>query len=207
MIIEGTEVGQLSTNCYFAGDARELFVIDPGDEAQLLYDEITKSNYSVKYILLTHCHFDHCGAAQELSRLTGAPIAVYAGEAKSYTSPGVNLSATFGVTEPLPAPDILLHDGERISSGKYEFTVIHTPGHTEGSICFLCGRALFGGDTLFYMSYGRCDLPTGDFNKIKSSINKRIFPLGDNITVYPGHGRSTTIGFEKRYNELSEVSG
>lgn len=207
MIIKKIVVGELEANCYLAGSGDELFVIDPGADTDKIYSEIYKNGYKVKNILLTHCHYDHMGAAKALKERTGAKIGILDVEAEGYLSPAVNLSSHFGVFVPQPLPDFTFSDGDVLKSGKYEFKVIHTPGHTRGSVCFLSGLSLFSGDTLFYRSYGRFDLPTGNFADIVLSVDKTLLSLDDDIDVYPGHGRETKIGFEKKYNDLSGKSG
>lgn len=204
MIIERYEVGSLGTNCYFAGDKDELFVIDPGAGSKKLYEKITEKGYKVKYILLTHCHFDHIGGASELKELTKAKIGVFEGEKENYKNPFVNLSGMFGGPVLKDEPDFVFSEGDVLKSGDFSFSVIHTPGHTNGSVCFLSGNTLFSGDTLFYLSYGRYDFPTGNFQDLKNSINKKLFTLPDSVVCHPGHGDKTTIGFEKKYNEIRD---
>lgn len=204
MIIEKTVVGELGTNCYFAGDADELFVIDPGSNAQELYSKITDRGYKVKYILLTHCHYDHINAAESLKEQTHAKIGIFEGEKDSFLNPDITLSAYFGSGKVENEPDFTFKDGEVLKSGDFEFTVIHTPGHTNGSICFLCGNTLFCGDTLFYLSYGRYDFPTGNFYDLSHSINKKLFSLSDDVVCLPGHGEETSIGFEKLHNPIAD---
>lgn len=207
MIVEKNVVGSLEANCYFVGDKDELFIIDPGDMAEELYLKIQKKGYKVKYILLTHCHFDHIGAACELKALSGAKIGVAKTEKDNYENPDINLSSFFGEQSKRPAHDFTFEDGDVLKSGNFEFLVIETPGHTSGSVCFYAGNRIFCGDTLFYLSYGRYDLPTGDYTSLKRSINDKLFCLPADTICYCGHGQETTIGYEKLYNPIAEKDG
>lgn len=203
MITDITVVGELGTNCYFAGDKNELFVIDPGSDADVLINKIKENGYKVKYILLTHCHFDHIGAIEALKKETGAKIGIFAGEKEHFLNPSFTLSSYFGDAKKENEPDFTFSDGEILKSGKYGFKVIHTPGHTSGSVCFLADKTLFSGDTLFYLSFGRYDFPSGNLSDLSKSINDKLFMLDDDVVCYPGHGEKTTIGFEKQNNPLS----
>lgn len=203
MITDITVVGDLGTNCYFAGDKNELFVIDPGADADVLLEKIKKNGYKAKYILLTHCHYDHIGAASRIKAETNAKIGIYDGEKDNFLNPSVTLSAYFGDAKKEAEPDFTFSDGEILKSGEFEFKVIHTPGHTSGSVCLLSGNTLFSGDTLFYLSFGRYDFPTGNLSDLSKSVNQKLFALNDDVVCYPGHGEKTTIGFEKQNNPLS----
>lgn len=202
MITEKIVVGNLQENCYLAGDSDALCVIDPGDEADRILSVIEEKGYKVKYILLTHCHFDHVGAVYEIKEATGAKLVMPEAEKENYLSKNVSLSRFFGGGIKKTEPDILLKDGESIKAGNAEFKMILTPGHTSGSCSYLCENVLFSGDTLFDGSIGRTDFPTGDFSLIIKSINEKLFTLDDDVCVYSGHGEETTIGREKRENEF-----
>jgi glyoxylase-like metal-dependent hydrolase (beta-lactamase superfamily II) len=145
--------------------------------------EITKNNLTIRLILLTHGHFDHTGGAAELQSITKAPVLIHPLDAQALNMKADSLS-----------------EGQTITVGSYDITVIHTPGHSPGSVSFLAPGAVFTGDALFAGSVGRTDFPGGSYEQLIQGIRKRIFPLGDHVRVYPGHGPSTTIGRERRYN-------
>ena len=204
MILKTIVVGSIMENCYLAGDANELLVIDPGGDAEKILAEIEKNSYRVKYIVVTHCHSDHIGAVNAVKERTGAKIVLSEREKENYLDSNVNLMRGFGLNHQPEPPDVLLGDGAVISSGQYSFRAIQTPGHTSGGMCLLCGDVLFSGDTLFREGIGRCDLPTGNLKEIVRSIKERLFVLDDGVKVYPGHGPETTIGYEKQHNEVYE---
>ncbi len=204
MIIETVTVGKLEENCYLVGDPKALVVIDPGDEADKIIARIQEQNYQVSYVLLTHCHYDHIGAVADVMKATGAKLLLGAEENENYHSRRVTLCGYFTPKTEQPEPDELLIDGDVIQAGQYQFRVITTPGHTSGSLCLLCGDALFSGDTLFQNTIGRADFPTGSLPALVSSIKNKLFTLDDNTKVYPGHGPMTTIRYEKEHNEVYE---
>lgn len=200
MINKRILVGELGTNCYLAGDKDNLLVIDPGDDAEKILRAIDENNYKVKYIVLTHCHYDHIGAVDAVKERTNAKVLISAEEKENYMSRNVNLRKWFGDDVELLKPDVLLKEGEIIKSGEYEFEVVETPGHTSGGICLLSGNILFSGDTLFYESVGRTDLPTGNMQQLLANIRAKLFKLPPETEVYPGHGEATTIGHEIKNN-------
>ena len=202
MILDTIVTGVIQENCYLAGDKTELLVIDPGADAKRIERRIREQGYCVKYIVLTHCHWDHIGAAAQIKEKTGAQLVIGCKEAKAYLDPYVNLMESFGVYAELSRPDMTVSEGDELISGNYRFRVIETPGHTEGSLCLLCDDSLFSGDTLFQRGMGRVDLPTGSMKKIIVSIKNKLFTLPDEIRVYPGHGAPTTIAYEKKHNEV-----
>ena len=193
-------VGELGTNCYLTGDKDNLIVIDPGGDAAKILNVINENSYKVKYIVLTHCHYDHIGAVSEVKEKTNAEILISENEKRNYMSTGVTLQNMFGDASMITPPDMLLKEGEIIKSGEYEFKVIETPGHTSGGICLLCGDKLFSGDTLFRESVGRTDFPTGDMGQLLANIRGKLFTLPPETVVYPGHGEATTIGYEIKNN-------
>jgi hydroxyacylglutathione hydrolase len=202
LVIEKQEVGPLGVNCYLVGDetSRTGMVIDPGAEAKAILKRVKALGLDIKYIVLTHAHFDHIGALKEVKEATGAEIAIHADDAQSLQL-GNSIALDFGFSfPPPPAPDRLLKDEDSLDLGHRRFLVLHTPGHTPGGICLLGEGVVFTGDTLFNSSVGRTDLPGGNSDEIIDSIRTKLMVLPDNTTVYPGHGPESTIGQERRHN-------
>lgn len=201
MIIERLEVGSFAANCYIVGDkiGGQGMIIDPGDETDKIISMTGKLELDIKHILLTHGHIDHAGALAEVKEATGAAIAIHTDD--EVTLKDRSLSIMLGIPyRTLPDIDRLLEDGDVISVGRLNFTVIHTPGHTPGGICLLGDGVVFTGDTLFWGSIGRGDFPGGSHEQLIDSIKSRLMVLDDGIKVYPGHGPETTIGAERRGN-------
>lgn len=198
-------VGMVMTNCYIvaADDSDRCVVIDPGDDVDRIIEAIGQSGKKLSAVLLTHGHFDHIGAIEGLRKYYGDELKVYASEAEKelLATPAINCSSSIGHPQSVIA-DVYFADGDIISEAGIDFKVIATPGHTIGSVCFYvkAEKVLFSGDTLFEMSVGRTDLPTGSGRTLTESIQKRLYVLEDDVTVYPGHGGSTDIGFEKHNN-------
>lgn len=202
MIIEKLEVGPLAVNCYLVGDETSLvgMIIDPGAEAAAILKRVKALGLNIKFIVLTHAHFDHIGALRELKETTMAEIAIHTDDAQSLQH-GNTLGAIFGFSFPAPpTPDRLLKEGDSLDLGQQRFLVLHTPGHTPGGICLLGGGVVFTGDTLFNSGIGRTDLPGGNSNELMGSISTKLMVLSDNTTVYPGHGPESTISQERRHN-------
>jgi glyoxylase-like metal-dependent hydrolase (beta-lactamase superfamily II) len=205
-VIDSFAVGPLACNCSIVGDpdSREAVVVDPGDEPDRILEALAGSGFKPVALIHTHAHFDHVGCSALLKRITGAPILLHAGDRPLYQ----NLAAqgqTFGLT--LDAPGIIdrtLVGGDRVACGKGELEVIHTPGHTPGSLCFRMpgenGDVLFSGDTLFRRSIGRTDLWGGSTPQILESIRDRLLTLPGGLRVIPGHGGETTIADEGKKN-------
>ncbi len=203
MILETFPVGPLQCNCTILGDeeAGEAIVIDPGDEVGRIHKRLTELGLKLKQILVTHAHIDHVGGALKLKRLTGAPILL-----NEYDLPLLKMmemqAGWVGIETPETAPpDASLTDGLVVGLERYPATVLHTPGHTQGSVClhFAPLNMLIAGDTLFAGSIGRTDLPGGNSRQILDSIHSRLLALPEETRVLPGHGPPTTIG-EERYN-------
>lgn len=192
----------IGENCYAVSLNDGIFLIDPGEYAPELERFLIENGQMVKYILLTHCHFDHIGYLDEASLLCPeCKIVISKEEESALNDPHINLSAMFGRENITKKADLTVSDGSVLSFEGKEIKVISTPGHTEGSVCYLFEDNLFSGDTLFKESYGRTDLPTGDAHKLISSL-KKLSLLDEDIVVYPGHGESSTIRYEKRYNPV-----
>lgn len=177
-------------------------LIDCCGANEKMLDYISKCGCELSAILLTHGHFDHIEGYRELRDLTGAKIYIFNSENKFLFDKTLNLSDSNDdlIENEKNSADVLLDDGDVIKAGDFEIQVIHTPGHTSGSVCYMIGNEIFTGDTLFKQSIGRSDFPTGDYNTEIDSIYNKLFSLRDDVTVYPGHGFSTTIGKEKEEN-------
>ncbi len=189
-------VGSIGTNCYilYNEDTKAAAVIDPGDDAALVEARIAALGLQVRAILLTHGHFDHGGDTERIRRLSGAPV---------YLHPADRALPSW-LTHGLSA-DVDLHDGDELDFDGLRFRVLHTPGHTPGSVCFLCGTLLFAGDTLFAGSCGRTDLPGGSWQDMAASL-RRLAELDGDYTVYPGHGEPTTLDEERANNPYLEMA-
>jgi hydroxyacylglutathione hydrolase len=214
-------VGLLQCNCSIIGDplTREALVIDPGDEVTRILELLGRHKLTVKAIVSTHAHIDHVGGLSKLRKYTGAPILMHREDLPLYQ--GMEVQAAFlGVPTPEIADvDQLLKEGDALSWGSFAANVIHTPGHTPGSVCLYlpkeCKGAddanegsaialpvprLFAGDTLFAGSIGRTDLWGGSMEQISDSLRGKLMQLPDDTVVYPGHGALTTIGRERETN-------
>ena len=196
-------VGPLDCNCYIVGDpaTREAIVIDPGGDADRLWATIQSEDLSVSAIVATHSHFDHIVAAERLRDLTGAPFLLH--EADKPLLRWMQESGRLFLGVDLPPPpevDSSPGEGDRITAGSLELEVLHTPGHSPGSISLVTGDAVFVGDTLFQGSVGRTDLPGGDSDQLLAAISEKLFKLGDDLPVYPGHGPATTLAVERKIN-------
>lgn len=189
------------TNCYVVADneTKEAMVVDPGGEAEKIIEMIKLLDVKLKYIALTHCHADHTGAVMELKNALGGKILVHRDEKDSLFNPDVNLTDMIGEHKEVLEADSRLDDGDIIHVGNIEFKIIHTPGHTKGGICLYCEKEklLFSGDTLFRGTWGRTDLPTGDFKEIMHSIANKLLVLPEDTIIYPGHGKSSMIREEE----------
>lgn len=203
MFFKMLSVGDMDNNCYILGDdkSKHAVLIDAPAEAGTILDVIEEEGLKLKYVLLTHSHYDHIRALDEICECTGAQVMIHAFEMDGLNDPTVNLSLYAGTESPEKAADKELVDGDIITVGDIELKVLYTPGHTVGSVCYYTEGMLFSGDTLFLRNVGRCDLPGGDFKIIKQSIKKQLYTLPDDTDVYPGHGRASSIGYEKNNND------
>jgi len=206
MIHEILAVGALQCNCSIFGDetTHEAIVIDPGDGADLarVMEVLKMHGLRLAAIIITHAHIDHIGGAAKLKAATGAPVYMNAADLELYRHLDVQAS-WLGLPMPQTTSiDCPARDGDTLRCGPTEFHVLHTPGHTQGSVCVLVPteNKLIAGDTLFRDSVGRTDLPGGDWEQLQRSIHSRLLTLAEEIDVFPGHGPATTIGREKEMN-------
>jgi len=196
-------VSDFMTNCYFLQDegTGRTAIIDPGEFTDEMKEQIDRIGVEYfDYILLTHCHLDHMLGALEIHEYTGAPIAIYVADAPGLSDPSINGLDIFGAkAEKLPQANIILHDGESLKLGDLRIKVMHTAGHTIGSVCFIVDDVIFSGDTIFRESCGRVDLPTGNSVHLARSLEKIVSLEGD-YKIYSGHGNPTTLSYERRNN-------
>lgn len=182
------------SNSYLLVDGTEAILIDAGVNAKDVMDQLQRENAALKHILLTHGHFDHTVSVDALREATGAKLSVHSADAEMLTDAEKSALYTFFGTRGSHKPaDITLSDGDTIPFGNTTIRVIHTPGHSRGSVCYLADNMLFSGDTLFDGGYGRCDLYGGDMTVLATSLGK-LQTLDPNLTIYPGHGGSALLG-------------
>lgn len=201
MIIRTIPVGPLEANCFVIADgiSKKAVVVDPGDEPDRITEIIEQEGFSVEYIICTHAHFDHIGAVPDIKALTDADVVLHKDDIELYQG-AEDQAALWGYNlSPLPKPDILVEDGDLIEVGGLKFDIIHTPGHSPGSLCLYGENIVVTGDTLFAGAVGRTDFYGGDMNKLKSSF-ERLMALPPSTEVLPGHGPNTTIGRERSDN-------
>lgn len=205
MIISMFTVGLLGANCYVVGCEKtgEAMIIDPGfgpAEWKRIFEKVSKAGLKIKYVVNTHGHIDHTSGNGLVKEKIRVPILIHKDDEAMLTDPQMNLSTEFGILIQPPPADRLLQEGEVINIGLLDFKVIHTPGHSKGSVSILGENVVFTGDTLFAGSIGRTDFPGSSFEMIMHSIRNKLMKLPDDVKVYPGHGPPSTIGEEKRNN-------
>ena len=199
LLVETFKVGPLETNCYLITDknTKKSAIIDPGGISSELDAKINKlGTENIEYILMTHGHFDHIRKALRYQKLTGAKLAIGVNEAEFTKDRNLNLCRV--PLEPFEV-DILLNDGDALALGETKITVIATPGHTIGGVCFIAQNCLFTGDTIMKGTIGRCDFNTGNHEQMRESVSK-IRALTQNYNLYPGHGEPSTLNAEKENN-------
>lgn len=206
MILKNYTVGPLQVKAYLiaCNDTKEALIFDPAGSEEVISKEISKLGLTLKYIVNTHGHPDHTCGNKRMKQITGATVLMHKNDDELFRSPQVaSLFRSWGF-EPHPPVDTHLDDGDIITVGKLNFKVIHTPGHSPGSLCFWGEGYLITGDTLFVGGIGRYDLPGGDYNTLMKSLKEKIMTLPDNTKILPGHDYGdkpiSTIGEEKKNN-------
>lgn len=196
-------MGMCQTNCYFVYEEGKdrVLLFDPADKGSYIYSALKDKGFTVGAILLTHGHFDHIWGVEEIRELSGAKVYAYEKEKELCEDASLNVTKGAGRACVVKA-DQYVKDGGEITEAGITCRLLATPGHTSGSCCyyFEADKILISGDTLFQESVGRTDLPTGSMGTLVRSVKDKLFPLPDEVKVYPGHGEATTIGHEKKYN-------
>lgn len=195
-------LGSMQTNCYFIIDenTKSCIIVDPADDIDIIMQKLADKGLKCEKIILTHGHFDHMLALEELREKTGAPLYIHEADNEMLLDPEKSLMSFYaGSKKTCRSADVLLKDGDIINFHGNEIKVMHTPGHTNGSCCFLIGTHLISGDTLFRGSIGRYDFYGGDYETILASL-KKLSELETDYRIYPGHGPSTHLSYEKEYN-------
>ncbi|MCI8412662.1 MAG: MBL fold metallo-hydrolase [Clostridia bacterium] len=196
MKIRSLTVGSIGENVYLLDDGDGVILIDPGADFAAISAALAEKQ--CKHVLLTHAHYDHIGAVAQFQK-QGAKVYLHRDDVKLLNGAG-HLAALFGETLQSFVPDVLLNGGETLQLGTFSFRVLSTPGHTDGSVCYITDNVIFSGDTLFRLSVGRTDFPSGDAAKLRDSLKNRLFALEEDYTVYPGHDSPTTLSFERENN-------
>ncbi|MFH1288316.1 MAG: MBL fold metallo-hydrolase [bacterium] len=210
MFLKKIVVGQLDANCYIFGDdkTKEVVVIDPGGDASEIIEVIKNNSLNVLAIINSHGHIDHTFDNKALKEYSKSLLLIHEEDGQMLTSRFHNLSDFLGYEVSTIPPDKFLKDNEIVKIGSLELKVIHTPGHTQGSICLECAgeKIIFTGDTLFAGGIGRTDLPCGSEKNLFLSIKERLLVYSDDTIIYPGHGQASTIGEEKKCNSFLGAS-
>ena len=201
--IKSMTLGMVATNCYLIinKETKEALLIDPADNALRISNVIEENVCTLKAILLTHGHFDHIMALNELKKRYNVPVYAHEEEEDVLKQSSLNMSGMIGQIYTTQA-DIYVKDGEHLKLAGLDIIVLHTPGHTKGGVCYYLPeeKVLMSGDTLFHCSIGRTDIPTGSMSQLVRPVKEQLFVLPDDVQVYPGHDSVTSIGYEKQYN-------
>ena len=195
-------VGPIQANCYVLGceRTRQAAVIDPGGDVDKILMALAKENLRCDYIINTHGHFDHSAENKHLKEVTKAQLVIHRADAPMIVQQAASGGMWGMKVDNSPPPDRYVEEGDLITFGDISLKVLHTPGHSKGGISLVTDKIVFVGDTLFAGSIGRTDFPGGDHEGLIRNVREKIFPLGDDVTVYPGHGPKTTVGRERRTN-------
>lgn len=201
MTVKTFSVGNMDNKCYLVTDDQSgcMALVDASFPHKSFVDEICSLKKNLKYIFLTHGHYDHILSAKAIKEATGAKIVIHKKDALCLSSPAFSLAANHGLKQDAVSADILCDDGDEIKMGGLTFRVIYTPGHTVGCVCYECGDALFTGDTLFRLGVGRTDLPSGNTQKMVDSL-KKLYEIKGDFEVFPGHGKPSTLDVERSLN-------
>lgn len=202
MFLRKIVAGEFQANCYIIADKKggKGVIVDAGGDGRMIMDLVKKNNLKILYIIATHAHIDHIAEVGRIKESTGANFLLHSLDLPLLKDPDLNLSSFMQIPYTFPSPQSLLQEGQRLKAGEVELQVLHTPGHTPGSICLKMDEFILTGDALFAGGVGRVDLPGGDFEALQNSIRDKIFSLPDEICVLPGHGPETTVGKEKKDN-------
>ena len=201
--IKSMTLGMVATNCYLIinKENKEALLVDPADNALRISNVIEENSCTLKAILLTHGHFDHIMALNDLKKRYNVPVYAHEEEEDVLKQSSLNLSGSIGQIYTTQA-DVYVKDGEHLKLAGLDVIVLYTPGHTKGGVCYYLPeeKVLMSGDTLFHCSIGRTDFPTGSMSQLVRSVKEQLFVLPDDVQVYPGHDSVTSIGYEKQYN-------
>ena len=202
MFLRKIVVGDLQVNCYIIAENEtgKGAVIDPGGDGQMILDIVNKHKLEIVYIIATHAHIDHIADIELVKSSTNAQFLLHPLDLPFLKDPNLNLSSLTQTPHTFSPPQRLIQDGERLQVGGIELVVVHTPGHTPGSISLVMDTRIFTGDALFAGGVGRVDLPGGDFVTLQRSIREKILSLRDDTWILPGHGPESTVGKERREN-------
>jgi hydroxyacylglutathione hydrolase len=209
VILKMLVVGPIQANCFILGCERTSLaaVIDPGGDVNKILIALAKDNLRCAHIINTHGHFDHAGDNKRLKEVTGAELIIHRADAPMILQQGASGAGWGMQVENSPPPDRYVKEGDVITFGDISLKVLHTPGHSAGSISLVTDKIVFVGDTLFAGSIGRTDFPGGDYEALILNVREKIFTLGDDVVVYPGHGPKTTVGREKKTNPFFAPGG
>jgi hydroxyacylglutathione hydrolase len=209
VILKTLVVGPIQANCYILGceRTRQTAVIDPGGDVEKILMALAKDNLRCVYIINTHGHFDHSAENKRLKEVTGAQLAIHRADASLIIHQAANGGMWGMKVDDSPPPDRYVEEGDLITFGDISLKVLHTPGHSMGGISLVTDKMAFVGDTLFAGSIGRTDFPGGDYEGLIRNVREKIFTLGDDVVIYPGHGPKTTVGRERRMNPFFAPGG
>lgn len=198
------KTGPISVNTYIVYNEKSLdgFIIDPGGNYKRIKKECSDYGIKLKAQLLTHGHFDHCGACAELQK-EGIPVYIHKDDMEKLNN-SYNLAGMFNISFNSFTAEKILNEGDKFTIAEINIEVLHTPGHTSGSVCYIIENNIFSGDTIFKMSIGRTDFPGGDTKTLHKSIRDKIFKLKGDYNLYPGHDEFTTLDYERSNNPMFE---